>query len=330
MVDVKEDITDRFGRKFEKLRVSLINECNFACTYCVSDDTNGRNHHEPIIMGTSHQKRLNTEEFIEAIALVHDILNLKSIRLTGGEPLLYPDLIGIIREIKLMGIDDIRLTTNAYYLKNKAVELKENGLHAINISLDAVDGKIFQMMSGNQRMQRVLDGVDDALEAGLDVKLNAVIMKGKNENQIIPLLLYASEKGVDIRYLELMKMGHLFHDMDGYFFSQQNILDVIQAKYSITEVPRKKSTTSNYWNVPGIGNFGIIANESVPFCGDCNRLRMDSYGNFYGCISSSVGIPLVNKTRNRERTVDSLKRLLSYKQSHHFKGNEMTMRYIGG
>jgi cyclic pyranopterin phosphate synthase len=330
MVDVREDITDRFGRKFEKLRVSLINECNFACTYCVSDDTNGRNHLEPNINIVPHQKRLNTKEFIEAITLVHDIVTLKSIRLTGGEPLLYPDLVGVIREIKLMGIDDIRLTTNAYYLKNKSVELKQNGLRAINISLDAVDGEIFRMMSGNQRMQRVLDGVDDALDAGLDVKLNAVIMKGKNDGQIIPLLLYAGQKGIDIRYLELMKMGHLFHHMDGYFFSQQNILDVIQSIYSITEVSRKKSSTSNYWNISGIGNFGIIANESVPFCGDCNRLRMDSFGNFYGCLSSSVGIPLMKESGNREKTVDSLKRLLSYKQSHHFKGNEMTMRYIGG
>ena len=330
MFDGKKKITDRFGRKFEKLRVSLINECNFACTYCVNEDPEKKDHfREPATMG-SGQTRLNTDEFIQSIALVHEVLELKSIRLTGGEPLLYPDLENIIRKIKVLGINDIRLTTNAYYLKTKAASLKAAGLQAINISLDAVDEEVFLEMSGNSRMQRVLDGIDAALEAGLSVKLNAVIMKGKNENQILPLLEYAGKKGIVIRYLELMKMGHLYNNMDGSFFSQQEILDLIQTKYPIAEIERKKSATSNYWEAKGAGTFGIIANESVPFCGDCNRLRMDSYGNFYGCISSNVGIPLLKKSGDRNEVIDSLKRLMSYKQSHHFKGNEMTMRYIGG
>lgn len=321
-------VTDRFGRKFEKLRVSLINECNFACTYCVIDEPKKNGHlNEPI---AQKQKRLSTNDFIKSIALAHDILDLKSIRLTGGEPLLYPDLENIIREIKTLGINDIRLTTNAYYLKTKAQQLKEAGLQAINVSLDAVDKSVFQKMSGNTNMQRVFNGIDAAIDAGLEIKFNAVIMNGKNEHQILPLLEYAGKKGLVIRYLELMKMGHLYREMDNYFYSQQQILDLIQTKYPIKQLPRKKSATSNYWEVIDVGVFGIIANESVPFCSDCNRLRMDSYGNFFGCISSNVGISLLSDSKNKEQATTSLKSLLSYKQSHHFKGNEMTMRYIGG
>lgn len=322
-------ITDRLGRRFEKLRVSLINDCNFSCTYCVRADTP---EHTVVKPAAPHPSpvRLNTNQFIQAVTLVHDVVGLKSIRLTGGEPLLYPDIENIIRKIKSLGINDIRLTTNAYYLKGMAQRLRNAGLQAVNVSLDAVDAEVFFHMSNNPRMERVLEGIDAAMAAELHVKLNTVVMRGQNEHQILPLLEYAGSKGLVIRYLELMKMGHLYQNMDGHFFSQQEILAAIRSKYSIEEIPREKSATSNYWRAVGLGTFGIIANESSPFCGDCNRLRMDSYGNFYGCISSRVGIPLLNQSHSRADVIRSLKELLSHKQTHHFQGNEMTMRYIGG
>ncbi|HKJ40991.1 MAG TPA: radical SAM protein, partial [Sunxiuqinia sp.] len=166
MHDSKEVITDRFGRRFEKLRVSLINECNFSCTYCVLDEPSDQSSFKDPVAKSSGQPRLKTDEFIRAVGMAHELLGLKSIRLTGGEPLLYPELEKIIRGIQSIGINDIRLTTNAYYLRTKAQRFKDAGLKAINVSLDAVDQEVFHQLSGNPRLERVQDGIDAALDAG--------------------------------------------------------------------------------------------------------------------------------------------------------------------
>lgn len=153
-------IIDKYGRKFEKLRVSLINDCNFSCIYCVGEDIglSGKKNTASISpefsIGNGKEK-LKTADFVKLISAMHSILNLKSIRLTGGEPLLYGDLIFLIQQIKALGIDDIRITTNAFYLKGKVNDLQVAGFRTINISLDAVDPVIFSEMARNQKVDRV-------------------------------------------------------------------------------------------------------------------------------------------------------------------------------
>jgi len=321
-------IEDRLGRRFEKLRVSLLNTCNFSCVYCVSEENGGM----PAVSSEKAPagQQLSAEELIKLITAVNHLSPLKSIRLTGGEPLLYPHLYQLIQHIQKIGISDIRLTTNAFYLKRNAQRLYDTGVGSVNISVDAIDPVIFNAIARYPNTVRVFEGIEAAVKAGLHIKLNAVIMRGKNDSQIIPLLEYATELGVKIRFLELMKMGHLYHAENGLFYSQEEILATIQEKYDVEALPREYAATSNYWRASSGGTFGIIANESAPFCRDCNRLRMDSTGFFYGCLSNSHGEKISPYIHDESLLTEKLMGLLRLKQPVKFRGSELSMRNIGG
>jgi cyclic pyranopterin phosphate synthase len=155
-------------------------------------------------------------------------------------------------------------------------------------------------------------------------------MRGKNDSQIVPLLDYAAEIGVKIRYLELMKMGHLYEGQNDLFFSEAEILETIGKQYEISELPRKQSETARYWTAGENRVFGIIANESTPFCHDCNRLRMDSRGYFYGCLSNANGEKLAPYLHDQELLTNKLRQLLLLKQPVKFRGSQLSMRNIGG
>lgn len=319
-------LEDNLGRRFEKLRISLLNECNFACVYCVSEDFGN----VKTIQKPSTDQPLSPEEFAKLIEAVHRLTGLKSIRLTGGEPLLYGNLFQLIDHIQKIGISDIRLTTNAYYLKEKASKLFDAGVKSVNISVDAIDQDIFNRISRHPNTSRVFSGIEAAVKAGMNVKLNAVVMRGKNDSQIIPLLDYATDMGVKIRFLELMKMGHLYHSENDLFYPEKEILSIIQEKYAIEIIQREHAETSNYWRASNGGIFGIIANESTPFCHDCNRLRMDSNGFFYGCLSNSHGEKLSAYMDDDFLLTEKLRGLLRLKQPVKFHGSELSMRNIGG
>ena len=314
-------LEDNLGRRFEKLRISLLNSCNFSCVYCVSE--NFSNSAASTLQFSANEQPLTPEEISILVESVHQLTPLKSIRLTGGEPLLYANLLPLIRQIQEIGISDIRITTNAYYLKEKAKKLFDAGVKSVNISIDAVDQEIFNSISRHPNTARVFSGIEAAVSAGMNVKLNAVIMRGRNDSQIIPLLNYATQLGVKIRYLELMKMGHLYHSENSLFFPEKEILSVIQAKYSIEKLVRETAETAHYWQASNGGVFGIIANESTPFCHDCNRLRMDSNGVFYGCLSNAHGEKLAPFISDREVLADKLNGLLRLKQPVKFNGSEL-------
>ena len=321
-------LEDNLGRRFEKLRISLLNSCNFSCVYCVSEDFGKTT--VKVSQKTSTDEQLGLDEFTRLIEAVHQLTNLKSVRLTGGEPLLYQNLIPLVHRIQKIGISDIRLTTNAYYLKEIAARLFDAGVKSVNISIDAIDPDVFNKIARHQNTSRVFAGIEAAGKAGLNVKLNAVIMRGKNDSQIIPLLDYATDLGVKIRFLELMKMGHLYHSENGLFFPEKEMLSVIQEKYAIERIKREYAETAHYWRTSHGGTFGIIANESTPFCHDCNRLRMDSNGYFYGCLSNSHGEKLSSYIHNDFLLAEKLKELLLLKQPVKFHGSELSMRNIGG
>lgn len=321
-------LEDNQGRRFEKLRISLLNSCNFSCVYCVSE--NFSNSAADTLRFSANEQPLTPEEISRLVESVHQLTPLKSIRLTGGEPLLYANLFPLIQRIQEIGISDIRLTTNAYYLKEKAAKLYNAGVKSVNISIDAVDQEIFNSISRHPNTVRVFAGIEAAVNAGMNVKLNAVIMRGKNDSQIVPLLDYATALGVKIRYLELMKMGHLYHSENHLFFPEGEILSAIQAKYTIEKLTRETAETAHYWRASNGGVFGIIANESTPFCHDCNRLRMDSNGIFYGCLSNAHGEKLAPYMDDSEKLAEKLSGLLRLKQPVKFHGSELSMRNIGG
>ncbi|MGN6645076.1 MAG: GTP 3',8-cyclase MoaA [Cytophaga sp.] len=311
-------IEDSFGRQFKTLRVSLTSVCNMSCIYCVTPG---------IIQQAPKEKVLTTSEYLEAIQKIHKQVGLKTIRLTGGEPLLFNELPALIKGIVELGITDIKLTTNGLRLLPQLDSLVEAGLKSINISLDALDPGVFRSISKVADIRSVLDAVDASIASGLEVKINTVVLKGVNDHQIVPLLEYASARNIPIRFLELMKMGYLHYNESDYFFGMDEIVERIASVTSVAKMQRTASNTTTYWQTSKGMVFGVIANESEPFCSDCNRLRLDSFGNIYGCISASEGIDV--KALKDEALTEALQKALAQKQDY-FTGSEISMKYIGG
>ena len=317
-------INDKYGRTFRTLRVSLLSHCNLGCVYCVSGEE------ELKAANTSHEGRsLEVEELLAIIRRLHGQLQLENIRLTGGEPLLYPGLSTLVRGIRTAGIPAIRLTTNGFLLERQAALLKEAGLEAVNVSLDAVEEAVFFRMSRRHAVDRVIRGIDEAIRVGLKVKLNAVVMKGVNDSQILPLLELAFSRGLRLRFLEIMAMGHLHHEAGRFLVSQEEILGIVGARYRLEPLVRAASSTARYWRTEEGHVFGIIANETEPFCQDCDRLRLDSQGRIYGCLSSNHPIRL--ELGEEEATWSrKLSAALEQKQPLRFTGSDLSMLRIGG
>ena len=202
-------------------------------------------------------------------------------------------------------------------------------MQSINVSLDAIDEAVFMRMSRRRSVQRIVRGIDAALEAGLAVKINTVVMKGINDGEILPLLEFAFARGIRIRFLEVMAMGHLHHQPGLYLLPQEEILKVIGARYVLQPLDRLASATARYWVTDDGHSFGIIANESEPFCLDCDRLRLDSSGNIYGCLSSNQPIAL-DREESGEQWAIKLRQALGQKQALRFTGSDLSMLQIGG
>jgi GTP 3',8-cyclase len=234
-----------------------------------------------------------------------------------------------VEGLRSMDIRRIKLTTNGSLLERKAVALQQAGLQSINVSLDAVDEVVFERMSRRNLMERVVRGIDTALEAGLDVKVNAVIMKGINDEQVLPLLEFAFSRGITVRFLEVMAMGHLYHHSERYLLSQQDILQMIGERYALKPLDRESSATARYWITDRGQRFGIIANQSEPFCRDCDRLRLDSTGHIYGCLSNNHPIAL-GLEEDEVLWRGKLREALGQKQALRFTGSELSMLQIGG
>lgn len=323
-------ITDSFGRKFKKLRISLTHECNYACVYCA--DGNKLDHSEGISKAKGLikvSKPINSKELVKIIQMLHNELQLEIVRFTGGEPLLHPRIESIICAVRDLGISNIGLTTNGHLLFNKIEGLQQAGLQSVNISIDALSTVTFQEMSRFNGLGNVLKSIYSALNAGVQVKLNTVIVAGRNDTEILPLLQFALDNGIVIRFLELMSMGPLFDSKNSLFFSKKKILDVIRSKHVIEEMRKENSATAEYWSINNKKAFGIIANDSSPFCSDCNRLRLDSFGNLYGCLSSLVPIHILPQI-DTIALKSALQLAISHKQQVSFRGNKRTMQSIGG
>lgn len=322
-------VIDQFNRGFKTLRLSLTDICNLGCVYCMplnidTEQTEGSKKPARTVEST-----MATPDLIKMVGRLHTLLSLKTLRLTGGEPLLSSQLIPVLNGIKEFGIPAIKMTTNGFLLEDKANALKQGGITSINVSLDAINQQTFEKISQRRNLDKIIRGIDLALDLGIPLKLNAVIMKGINEQEIIPLVEFAKSRNIQIRFLELMKMGHLHSRKDNPVFTEADILRVLGSEYSFEKLPRKPSATANLWQMSDNFTFGIIANESSPFCTDCDRLRIDSEGNMYGCLSSNIPIKLNNNDSDGEWN-EKLGLALSHKQLVSFTGSALSMIEIGG
>ncbi len=317
-------VKDQYDREFRTLRLSLTDVCNLACVYCVPAEAL-----KAKSPAANSPRNLQNTQLIQLVSRLHRLLDLKVIRLTGGEPLLYRELVPLVAALSELGIPSVKMTTNGFLLEEKAVALKNAGLSSINISLDALDAETFRQISRRTNLDKILRGIDLAIELGMEVKLNSVIIRGMNEGEILPLFEFARERKIQLRFLEIMKMGHLFSGKAGPVFTEADMLKVIESRYKLTALPRKPSSTANHWITDEGYVFGIIANESSPFCTDCDRLRIDNSGNMYGCLSSNIPIKL-DADESDALWDEKFALALSHKQTLRFKGSELSMIEIGG
>ncbi|WP_194787745.1 GTP 3',8-cyclase MoaA [Pseudomonas sp. UFMG81] len=321
-------IVDRQGRRFRNLRVSLTAACNYACTYCVPDGKRL----------VAAQDELDAEALARGVAYLVEAAGIERLRITGGEPLVSPRLEAFLGAVSGLGLDDISLTTNGQLLARKLPLLRDAGIRRLNVSLDTLDPMAFRRIARGGDLASVLDGMAQASAAGMAIKVNMVPMRGHNLDQVLPLLDYCLERGYELRFIELMRMGHLARDSNAFlqqFVGLEQLLALIGDAHDFEQAQRPVDATALRYRIPGKGHFGVIANESVPFCRACSRLRLSSTGWLHGCLSSSnrhyVG-DLLGKPRHQ--ALPALQRLLvkalADKQDLAFSGDVMVMKVIGG
>ena len=266
-------LIDGHGRRVNYLRISVTERCNFRCQYCMP---------EKPFSWVPRENLLSFEELFSFVRVAIDE-GVDKIRITGGEPLLREDLDRFVKMIHDHKPDiDLALTTNGYLLADTAQRLKEAGLKRINVSIDTLKPHIAYRIAQKDVLDKVLAGVEKALEAGLKVKVNMVPLKGINEEEIVDVMEYAKARGMTIRYIEYMENVHAKADLKG--LSGKEILDHINKKYRFRKVGREGSSPAfNYITDDGY-KFGIIDPHKHDFCESCNRIRLTAEGHLIPCL----------------------------------------------
>jgi cyclic pyranopterin phosphate synthase len=314
---------DQYGRNIQYLRLSVTERCTLKCTYCRAGE------------GLCPKAReLSTEDFLRIVRVMAE-LGINKVRITGGEPMLRKDLCALIAGISsIPGIEEIAMTTNAQALPGQSQALKAAGLTRLNISIDSLKPERYKAMTGGGSLERVLTGIDEALAAGLvPLKLNAVILRGTNDDEVDDFIALTKDKPLDMRFIELMPMGSADH-------SQERITtdELLKTRpYLIPVPPRYISQPSADYQVEGyLGRVGFISPMSHKFCGDCNRVRVMSDGMLRPCLGNNSELSL--KPALRQKGEDALRQVIgeavfhkprthSFDQAFH---PEKNMSRIGG
>jgi len=320
-------IVDALGRRFRNLRVSLTAACNYACTYCVP---NGKR-----LQAATHE--LEADELVRAVRLLMDAGGIERLRITGGEPLLTPKFDAFLPAVMQLGLNDVSVTTNGQLVLRKLRTIVDSGLERINVSLDTLDPDRFRHIARSGDLDTVLEGLAALKQAGLRIKINMVPMRTGNADQVLPMLDYCLENGFELRFIELMQMGHLksSQDFQRDFLGMSDILDAIGSRYEFSRTDAPYDSTAVRYEIPGAGHFGIIANESEPFCSACTRLRLSSNGRLYGCLSNARShdmkpVLALPEHQALAQLQSVLVRALGDKQRASFTGEVTVMKFIGG
>ncbi|EAK3567605.1 GTP 3',8-cyclase MoaA [Campylobacter coli] len=265
-------LIDQFGRKINYLRISVTQRCNFRCLYCMPK------------IPFNHQPKENLLSFEELFLFVKVAIDegIEKIRITGGEPLLRKDLSVFIKMINDYKKDlDLAITTNGFLLKDFAKDLKDAGLKRLNISLDTLESKKAKILAQKDVLDSVLAGIDEALSIGLKVKLNTVVLKGLNDDELIPLLEFAKSKNIQIRFIEFMENIHAYGKLQG--LKRDEIIQILSQKYQVKLIKKAEKAPVSIYSADGY-KFGIIDPHSHEFCDSCNRIRLSAEGLLIPCL----------------------------------------------
>ncbi|MDX6266017.1 MAG: 3,8-cyclase [Frankiales bacterium] len=266
-------LIDSFGREHRDLRVSLTDRCQLRCTYCMPEE------------GLQWAKDVLSADETARVVRVAVREGIREVRLTGGEPLLRRDLLDVVAQID---VPDLSLTTNGMGLARLARDLRSAGLQRVNVSVDTLRPDRFRMLTRRDGLAAVLDGVTAAKEAGLlPVKVNTVLMRGVNDDEVLDLVTWARAEDVELRFIEHMPLGP-----DGAWSREDivtadEVLAVLRSAYEVTPVGQRESAPAELWRLDGHGPaVGVIASVTQPFCGDCDRLRLTADGHLRACLFS--------------------------------------------
>ncbi|OMH28420.1 GTP 3',8-cyclase MoaA [Motiliproteus sp. MSK22-1] len=278
-------LIDKFGRRVDYVRISVTDRCDFRCVYCMSEQ----------MTFLPRDQVLSLEE-IEQVAQAFVALGVTRIRLTGGEPLVRRGIDGLLHKLgALDGLDELVLTTNGSQLSRLSKEMKEAGVKRINISLDSLQADRFKRITRTGRLEQVLDGIDEALSVGFErIKLNAVIMKGRNEDEVIDLVAYAREKGLDISFIEEMPLGNIDHERIETYCSSDEVKDIIEQQFPLIAASDRTAGPSRYYRMADSeSRIGFISPHSHNFCSECNRVRVTVEGRLLLCLGNEHSLDLM-------------------------------------
>ncbi len=318
-------IRDQLGRALRDLRISVMDRCNFRCVYCMPEDK-----FHPGFKFLPSKERLSFDEMLRLVRIFTN-LGVSKIRITGGEPLLRVNLTDFIGDLSTIDkIKDIALTTNGVLLKKYAYELRASGLDRITVSLDSIDPHEFKLMTGGRGdLDRVLSGIDEAQRAGFkDIKINAVIKKGVNENNILKMVEYFRDQPVILRFIEYMDVGNINDWQQQETIPSSEIIELISNKWSLSPIKQNyKGEVASRFIFDDIGTeIGFISSMTNPFCGSCTRARLSSDGKLYNCLFASKGMDIKSLIRSKidDNTIEE--KIISIWQSRDDRYSEL--RYL--
>ena len=284
-------LVDRFGRHIDYLRISVTDRCDLRCVYCMAED-----------MQFVPRSQLLTLEEVVRIGKTFVDMGVRKIRITGGEPLTRKNVMYVFDKLgALDGLEDFTVTTNGTQLKRYAAALRNAGVTRINISLDSLQPQRFKQITRVGDLHKVLSGIDAALEQGFKkIKLNAVVLKHKNHDEVIDLLSFARNRGMDISYIEEMPLGLIDEHNRAYaYYSSDEILDDLRTRHELVPTTESTGGPSRYYRMPDSGTrVGFISPHSHNFCSQCNRVRLTAEGRLLLCLGQEHSVDLRHVVRS--------------------------------
>lgn len=278
-------LVDRYGRTVDYIRLSITDRCDFRCVYCMAEE----------MTFLPRNEVLSLEECARLVR-VFVSLGVGKVRITGGEPLVRKNALWLFNTIgKLDGLRELVVTTNGSQLEQQAAGLREAGVKRINISLDSLDPERFRRITRVGDLDKVLRGIQAAKLAGFqNIKLNAVLMRGINDDEALPLLKFAIDEGLDIAYIEEMPLGAVDHERDSTCISNADTLKLLQAHYPLVASTETTGGPARYWRVAGTQTrIGMISPHSHNFCEACNRVRITCKGELFLCLGQDSKVDLM-------------------------------------
>ena len=323
---------DKFGRQITDLRISVTDRCNFRCVYCRSADPENYREHDEILSWPE----------LERLARIFVRLGIRKMRLTGGEPLVRDGLERYVSFLSQLGVQDLSLTTNGHLLAERCEALLAAGLHRINISLDSLDPIKFERITRTRSYDTVMRGIDRAQVAGFaPVKVNAVLVRGFNEDEVEAFAAFARERGVVMRFIEFMPLDADRHWSRELMVPAAEVYERIHAQWPLMQIPNEKSETARKYRFAdgAPGEIGLIAPVTQAFCGHCSRIRLTADGKLRTCLFSKEDRDLRGLLRggaSDEEIVEWVREVVNEKEEGHrinepgFVPPSRTMVFIGG